>query len=228
MTGPVAPVVHIVDDDASFRKSLARLLETVGFSSVGYATGAEILASARLEEPGCVIVDLQMPELDGLELQQRLAERAPLLPVIFLTGQGSIDSTVRAVKAGAEDFLEKSGGSSALIQAIDRALLRYDGRRAERDRQRRLDSLVENLTAREAQVFELMVRGKRNKEIAHEISTSERTVKAHRHSIMEKLGVKSLAEAVSIAERTGLLSRQVTDRTGSFPKGQYAPERKPD
>jgi FixJ family two-component response regulator len=217
MTRTLTPVVHIVDDDTSFRTSLARLLETAGFSSVGYASGTEILASARLEQPGCVLVDLQMPELDGLELQQRLAEKAPLLPIIFLTGQGSIDATVRAIKAGAEDFLEKSGASTALIQAIERALLRYEGRRAERDHQFRLNSLVASLTAREAHVFELMVRGKRNKEIAFQIGTSERTVKAHRHSIMEKLDVRSLAEAVSIAERIGLLSREGADRRAELP-----------
>jgi FixJ family two-component response regulator len=130
---------------------------------------------------------------------------APLLPIVFLTGRGDIGSSVRAMKAGADDFLEKSASSKALLEAVKRALLRYEARRLEQDRLRALRTLVASLTARESQVFSLIIRGKRNKQIAYDLGTSERTVKAHRHNVMEKLGVRSLAEAVSIAERVGLL-----------------------
>jgi len=129
----------------------------------------------------------------------------PLLPIVFLTGHGDIGATVRAMKAGAEDFLEKPVSGTALLETIGQALLRYEARRKAHDRAHSLQALVEGLTAREYQVFDLMVRGKRNKQIAYQLSTSERTVKAHRRSVMEKLGVSSLAEAVSIAEGLGLL-----------------------
>jgi FixJ family two-component response regulator len=202
---PVGPIIHIVDDDKSFRTALGRLMEASGFRVASYGSGEEILAHLPGSEPGCILLDLHMPGLNGLELQDRLAKTAPLLPIVFLTGQGNIGASVRAIKAGAEDFLEKPASSKALLQAIDRALLQYEKRRMEHDRIQTLRALVTSLTPRESQVFGLIVRGKPNKQIAHVLSTSERTVKAHRHSIMEKLGVRSLAEAVSIAERLGLV-----------------------
>jgi FixJ family two-component response regulator len=204
---PVDPIIHIVDDDRSFRKAVERLMETSGFRVVSYNSADEILARLPSPDPGCILLDLQMPGLNGLELQSRLTESAPLLPIIFLTGHGDIESTVRAIKAGADDFLEKSASSTALLEAVRRALQRCEARRLEHDRLEALRALIAGLTQRESQVFGLIVRGKRNKQIAYELETSERTVKAHRHNIMEKLGVHSLAEAVSIAERVGLLER---------------------
>lgn len=201
----MAAIVHIVDDDKSFRTAIGRLLETSGFNVLGYASAAEILASLRVDEPGCILVDLQMPGLNGLELQKLLNEKAPLLPVIFLTGVGNVASTVLAMKAGADDFLEKPVSSEDLLAAVNRALQRYGARRVEHDRLDALRAKVASLTTRETQVFDLMVRGKRNKQIAYAIGVSERTVKAHRKSIMEKLNAQSFAEAVSIAERLGLL-----------------------
>ena len=202
---PVEPIIHIVDDDKSFRTAVGRVMEASGFRVASYGSGDEILAHLPSSEPGCILLDLQMPGLSGSELQDRLAEKAPLLPIIFLTGQGNIEASVRAIKAGAEDFLEKPASRKALLEAVERALLLYEKRRMEHDRIHALQALVASLTPRESQVFDLIIRGKRNKQIAYELSTSERTVKAHRHSIMEKLGVHSLAEAVSIAERLGLV-----------------------
>ena len=181
------------------------MIEAAGFRVASYESGDEILAHLPSSEPGCILLDLQMPGLSGSELQDRLAEKAPLLPIVFLTGQGNIEASVRAIKAGAEDFLEKPASRKALLEAIERALLLYEKRRMEHDRIHALQALVASLTPRESQVFGLIVHGKLNKQIAYELSTSERTVKAHRHSIMEKLGVRSLAEAVSIAERLGLI-----------------------
>ncbi|GEC34694.1 chemotaxis protein CheY [Sinorhizobium fredii USDA 205] len=201
---PVDPTVHIVDDDKYFRIAVGRLLETTGFRIASYESAEELLS--RLPTgPGCILLDLQMPGLSGLELQARLAEMAPLLPIVFLTGRGDIGTSVRAMKAGADDFLEKPVSSATLLAAVERALRRCETRRSEQDRTNALRALIASLTPREAQVFCMIVRGKRNKQIAYELSTSERTVKAHRHNVMEKLGVLSLAEAVSIAERLGLL-----------------------
>ncbi|MGO4622822.1 response regulator transcription factor [Ensifer sp. 2YAB10] len=198
-------VIHIVDDDKSYRTALARLMEASGFRVVTYSSGEELLAHLPGSDPGCILLDLQMPGLTGLELQDHLAEKAPLLPVVFLTGRGDITASVRAMKAGAEDFLEKPASREALLLAVERALLRLEIRRAELDRVHALQARLETLTPRELEVFGLIVRGKLNKQIAYDLGTSERTVKAHRHNVMEKLGVHSLAEAVSIAERLGLL-----------------------
>lgn len=199
------PVIHIVDDDKSFRTAVGRLIEASGFRVVLYESGDQILAHLPDVEPGCILLDLQLPGLSGLELQRRLGENAPLLPIIYLTGQGDIKASVMAMKAGAEDFLEKPAARKTLFEAIDRALLQYEKRRMEHDRVHMLEALVASLTPREAQVFDLIVRGKLNKQIAYALGTSERTVKAHRHCVMEKLGARSLAEAVSIAERMGRL-----------------------
>lgn len=148
-----------------------------------------------------------MPGLSGLELQARLADLAPLLPIVFLTGRGDIGITVRAMKAGAHDFLEKPASSAAVLEAVERALQLCETRRMEHDRAQALHTLLASLTPRESQVFDLIVRGKRNKQIGFELNTSERTVKAQRHKVMEKLGVRSLAEVVSTAERLGLLEK---------------------
>jgi FixJ family two-component response regulator len=201
----VRPIIHIVDDDRSFRTAVGRLIEASGFRVASYQSGDDILAHLPSSEPGCILLDLQMPGLSGPELQDRLAEKAPLLPIVFLTGHGDIEASVRAMKAGAEDFLEKRASGKSVLEAIERALIQFEKRRLEHDRVHALEALVANLTPRESQVFGLIVRGNRNKQIAYALSASERTVKAHRHSIMEKLGVRSLAEAVSIAERLGLL-----------------------
>ncbi len=200
----MVPTIHIVDDDRSFRVSIGRLIEASGYRSAIYESGDDILARLSGSEPGCILLDLQMPGLNGLELQGRLAEKAPLLPILFLSGVGSIEATVRAMKAGAEDFLEKPVSRERLLEAINRALVRYEEQRSSNAQALMLQALVASLTPREYQVFALAVRGKRNKQIAFELGTSERTIKAHRHSVMEKLGVTSLAEAVSIADRLGL------------------------
>jgi FixJ family two-component response regulator len=150
------------------------------------------------------LLDLDMPGLSGLALQERLVDQAPLLPIVFLTGHGDIRASVQEMKAGADDFLEKPATSEALLDAIGRALHRAESRRDEFDRAQAERSRLESLTPREFEVLRLIVRGKLNKQIAHVLGTSERTVKAHRHNLMEKIGARSLAETVSIAERLGL------------------------
>jgi RNA polymerase sigma factor (sigma-70 family) len=202
----MAPLVHIVDDDAAFRTAIARLLQACGYQVALYESGDRLLESAPGPEPGCILLDIRMTGLGGLELQDRLHERGIILPIVFLTGYGDIPSSVRAIKAGAEDFLSKPVSKETLLAAVERALARYQEAHERHARLAALRALVDTLTPRESEVFALVVRGKLNKQIAHELGTSERTIKAHRHSIMEKLQVQSVAEAVSIAARLGMLA----------------------
>ncbi|GLR84504.1 response regulator transcription factor [Bradyrhizobium iriomotense] len=199
-------LVHVVDDDASFRTAIERRLKLAGYDVATYASAQELLD--RLPDPdrlGCVLLDVQIPGLSGPELQTRLIELGSTLPIVFLTGHADTATTVRAIKAGAEDFLTKPVSSEQLIDAIERAMARHEAARSQRSRLESLRALVAALTPRERQVFDLIVRGKINKQVAHELGTTERTVKAHRHQVMEKMQARSLAELVSIAERLGML-----------------------
>jgi FixJ family two-component response regulator len=148
-----------------------------------------------------------MPAINGLQLQEELAKLSHSWPVIFITGHGDIPTSVRAIKAGAEDFLSKPVSKQTLLEAIERAFARFARDRRSRNQVNSLKSLIATLTPRESEVFSLMVRGKLNKQIAHVLGTSERTIKAHRHAVMQKLQVQSFAETVSIAERAGLLTQ---------------------
>lgn len=199
-------LVHIIDDDASFRTAVERRLKLAGYGVKTYSSAQQLLDFlSDADASGCILLDVQMPGLGGLELQSRLIERGSVLPIIFVTGYADTPTTVRAIKAGAEDFLAKPTSSEQLIDAIERAMARYESARHQRSELNGLNKLVATLTPRERQVFSLIVRGKINKQIAFELGTTERTVKAHRHQVMEKMQVKSLAELVSNAERLGLL-----------------------
>ena len=202
----MAPLVHIVDDDEAFRTAIARLLQASGYRVALYESGDQLLKSPPSSEPGCILLDIRMDGLGGLELQDRLSERGIILPIVFLTGYGDIPTSVRAIQAGAEDFLSKPVSKETLLAAVERALARYEEARELHVRLTSLRALVDTLTPRESEVFALVVRGTLNKQIAYQLGTSERTIKAHRHSIMDKLKVQSLAEAVSIAERLGMLA----------------------
>jgi FixJ family two-component response regulator len=199
-------LVHVIDDDASFRTAIERRLKFAGYEVETYSSGQQLLDRLpNVEKPGCILLDVQMPGLTGLELQSRLAERGSLLPIIFVTGHSDTPTTVRAIKAGAEDFLTKPASSEQLIGAIERAMVRFESASNQRSELDAFRGLVTTLTPRERQVFGLIVRGKINKQIAYELGTTERTVKAHRHQVMEKMQVSSLAELVSSAERLGRL-----------------------
>ncbi|MEH2499783.1 FixJ family two-component response regulator [Bradyrhizobium sp. AZCC 1678] len=206
MTG--APVVYIVDDDASFRGAISRVLKASGYAVVEFDSAADFLQNIPDAKPGCLLLDVQMPAFGGLELQQELAKLSHHWPIIFITGHGDIPTTVRAIKAGAEDFLSKPILRQTLLEAIDRALSRFAAIQQSQGRLDALNALIAKLTSRESEVFALMVRGKMNKQIAHLLGTSERTIKYHRQMIMQKLQVGSFAEAVSVAERTGILTPQ--------------------
>jgi RNA polymerase sigma factor (sigma-70 family) len=199
-------LVHVVDDDASFRAAIERRLKLAGYEVETYSSAQELLDRVSgVEKPGCVLLDVRIPGLSGPELQSRLIELGSILPIIFVTGNADTPTTVQAIKAGAEDFLTKPIPSEQLIDAIERAMVRYESARSQRGRLDAIRALVATLTPRERQVFDLIVRGKANKQVAYELGTTERTVKAHRHQVMEKMQVRSLAELVSSAERLGML-----------------------
>lgn len=205
------PLIRVVDDDPSFRRSMGRLLQASGYEVALYESGDKLLEAPVVDKPGCILLDLRMAGLDGLELQDRLIQRGHILPIVFLTGHGDIPASVRAIKAGAEDFLTKPVPKETLLAAVERALERGAKRREEHDQLAGLRALVASLTPRESEVFQLVVRGRLNKQIAFDLGTSVRTIKAHRHSIMEKLKVRSVVEAVSIAERLGILAMSSAD-----------------
>lgn len=199
-------LVHVIDDDASFRTAVARRLKLAGYDVETYSSAQQLLDRLPdAEAPGCILLDVQMPGLSGLELQSRLIERGSTLPIVFVTGYADTPTTVRAVKAGAEDFLAKPASSEQLIDAIERAMARYESARHQHSELGSFRRLVATLTPRERQVFNLIIRGKINKQIAFELGTTERTVKAHRHQVMAKMQVHSFAELVSNAERLGML-----------------------
>ena len=198
-------VIHVVDDDPSFRAGISRLLRKVGYEVTTYDSARQMLEKLPDEhKPGCILLDVRIPGLTGPELQDRLAELGSTLPIIFLTGHGDIPTTVQTMKAGAEDFLTKPVPKETLIAAIERAVARHQAAREKRDRLSALRALVATLTPREHEVFERVVEGKMNKQIGHELGATERTIKAHRHKVMEKMRVQSLAELVSLAERLGI------------------------
>jgi len=213
MTG--GPVIHIVDDDVSFRTAISRVLKLSGYEVAVYESAACFLRNVADARLGCILLDVRMPSFGGLQLQEELAKLSRGWPIIFMTGHGDIPTSVRAIKAGAEDFLSKPVSRKILLEAIERALVRHAATQQSQDQLNFLQSLVSTLTPREAEVFALMVRGRLNKQIAFQLGTSERTIKAHRHMVMQKLQVQSFAEAVSIAERMGLLAQLSTPDVGS-------------
>jgi len=203
-------VIHVVDDDASFRTAIARVLSASGFQVALYESAQKLLGAPPSGGAGCILLDVQMSGLSGPQLQERLVELGNILPIIFVTGHGDIPTSVQVMKAGAQDFLTKPVSRHQLLETIRHALDRYEQLHAQSLRVDALRSRVGRLTPRERQVFELVVRGWLNKQIAHELGTSERTIKAHRHMVMEKCEVRSLAELVIIAERMGIVPTSVS------------------
>jgi two-component system response regulator FixJ len=195
---PAERTVHVVDDDIAIRRSLERLLDAAGFHVVTYDTPLAFLDAAARLSPGCALVDIRMPEMDGLELQAILAERKIPLPVIVMTGQSDVQSAVRAMKAGAVDFVEKPYTDEVLLAAIEAALARADRADGDRDVAEAV-LLIATLSPREREVLEALVAGRPNKVIAFDLGISVRTVEVHRSRMMERLGVRQFAEAVRLA-----------------------------
>lgn len=199
-------VVHVVDDDVSFQTAIRRRLQLAGYEVQTYSSAEQFLDQQPNDnnQSGCLLLDVRIPRLSGPELQGRLHEAGSTLPIVFVSAHEDIQTTVQAVKAGAEDFLIKPVTSDALLAAIERAIAQHGVSRKLQSELNLLRANIATLTPREREVFDLVVRGKINKQIAFALGPTERTIKAHRHMVMEKMDVRSVAELVLIAERLGL------------------------
>jgi FixJ family two-component response regulator len=199
--------VFLLDDEPGMLKALTRLLKAEGFAVRGFTSAKTFLDAYRAEEPGCLVLDVAMPELNGLELQQRLTHAGWLLPIVFLTGHGDISMSVQAIKAGASDFLTKPVKDTDLLRAVRTALQRAEAQRDLILEAALLRQRYASLTPRECEVMEHVVAGRLNKQIAADLGTGEHTIKVHRARVMEKMGIESLADLVRAAERLGLGKR---------------------
>ena len=192
------PVVYVVDDDDGMRRALTVLITTVGYQPVAFAKPAEFLAKHDPGQPGCLVLDVRMPEMSGLEVQQHLNKAGSMLPVILISGHGDIPMAVQAMKDGAFDFLQKPFRDQELLDRINGALKLDGENRASVDRLADLTAREESLTPREREVLALVVDGKANKVIAIDLGLSERTVEIHRANVMEKMGARSVAHLVKM------------------------------
>lgn len=192
-------MVHLIDDEEALRRSVSFLLKTSGHAVTTWDSGIAFLKEARHAEQGCVLLDVRMPEMDGLEVQRTMAERGIAMPVIILTGHGDIGMAVAAMKAGAVDFLEKPFEKAALLAAVKTAFLRLDGQEQAQDRAQDARTRIAMLTPREQDVLAGLAGGLPNKSIAYDLDISPRTVEVHRANLMTKLGVSSLSDALRLA-----------------------------
>jgi FixJ family two-component response regulator len=204
MLATIQPTVHVVDDDRSFLTAVSRLLRASGFAVKTYESSRAFLSQRDADEPGCVVADLQMPEIGGLDLQAALGRARYPLPMLFLTGRADTAATVRAIRGGAEDFLEKRAPKEDLLDAVQRALARDVREREARARQQAVLARFETITVREREVLGHVLQGKLNKQIAGDLGIHERTVKVHRKSIMTKLEVRSVAALARLAQEMNI------------------------
>jgi len=197
-------IIHIIDDEDGVRRSAAFMLKTSGFAVRPWSSGVEFLKEVRHAETGCILLDIRMPEMDGLEVQQVLNERGVTMPVIVLTGHGDTAIAVRAMKAGAVDFLEKPFDTDVLLEAIERAFGRLDSEKNVLARAAEADVVLGALSGREREVLDGLAQGYPNKTIAYDLGISPRTVEVHRANIMTKLRARSLSEVLRIAFAAGM------------------------
>lgn len=197
-------LIHVVDDEEAIRRSASFMLKTSGFDVQTWPSGVAFLKEARNAASGCILLDVRMPEMDGLEVQQALIESGIAMPVIVLTGHGDISIAVRAMKAGAVDFLEKPFEKARLLEAIEEAFARLEDAAGRADRAQDAAVAIASLTAREREVLEGLAQGLPNKTIAYDLDISSRTVEVHRANLMSKLNVRSLSEALRIAFAAGM------------------------
>ena len=202
------PIVFIVDDDLSVRRSTERLLRAAGLKVQTFTSAREFLKNPRPNGPACLVLDVRMPGLSGIELQRELTQAGIQIPIIFITAHGDIPMTVRAMKAGAVEFLTKPFRSRALVDAVRAALERDQLAHKERSETEEIRERYEQLTSREREVMALVTAGMLNKQAAGELATTERTIKFHRAHIMQKMGTESLADLVRMAEKLGVSSQR--------------------
>jgi FixJ family two-component response regulator len=201
------PIVFIVDDDPSVRRSTERLIRSAGLRVQTFASAREFLKHPRYEGPACLVLDVRMPGLNGMDLQRELTQVGIQIPIIFITGHGDIPMSVRAMKAGAVEFLTKPFRSRGLLDAVHAAIERDQSAQKERSKTGALRQLHEQLTPREREVMALVVTGLLNKQVASELTTTERTIKFHRANIMQKMRAESLADLVRMAEKLGVSAK---------------------
>jgi len=197
-------LIHLVDDEEAIRKSAGFMLRTSGYAVQPWASGVAFLKEARNVDPGCVLLDVRMPEMDGLQVQQEMALRGIVMPVIVFTGHGDISTAVQAMKAGAVDFIEKPFEKAVLLHAIEQAFARMEAQDTAHERGTEARTRIAGLTPREQDVLQGLVQGYPNKTIAYDLGISPRTVEVHRANLMNKLGVRSLSDALRIAFAAGL------------------------
>ncbi len=207
MTTDVRPKVHIVDDDELVREAVSELVRSVGLEAATYSSGSEFLDRAASDVSGCVIVDMRMPGLSGIELQEQLAQRGFDMPVIVMSAFGDVSSAVRAMKAGAADFIEKPFNNQELLDLIQASLLRDQEARRNRKVELEVIRTAGNLTPREREVMDLVVAGRANKEVARELNISLKTVESHRAKVMEKMAADSLADLVRKAAQLSSIDK---------------------
>jgi FixJ family two-component response regulator len=205
MTGE-KPVVYVVDDDPSVRKALERLLHSAGHEAMTFLSAQDFLNFTHPAAPGCLILDVKMPGMSGLELQERMAERNISFPIVFITGHGTVPASVKALKAGAMDFLQKPFEDRDLLGAVSLGIEKHRRLRQEQKEMQALRARQDTLTPRECEVFGLVVGGLLNKQVAFHLGTTEKTVKVHRARVMEKMGAQSLADLVRFAEKLAIRS----------------------
>ena len=197
-------MIYIVEDDASFRKSMERLLHASDFETISCESATCFLAEKSIQHPACLLLDVRLPDIDGLDLQQALAEKGVHLPIVFMTGHGTIPMSVQAMKDGAIDFLPKPFDSTDLLDAIGLALERDRQHQKEQFEQEKLNELLDSLTPREQEILRWVITGKLNKQIAWKLGIAEKTVKVHRARVLQKLQVTSVAELVRFAEKANI------------------------
>jgi len=199
-------IVYVVDNDPSVRGALERLLRSAGYNALTFASAIEFFDFNCPDTPGCLILDIKMPKLSGLELQDRLSEKGVFIPIIFITGHGTVPASVKAFKAGAMDFLQKPFKDREFLDAVSRGIEKHRHLRRKQNEKKTLRTRLDTLTHREREVFSLVVSGMLNKQIAFDLGISEKTVKVHRAHVMDKMGAQSFADLVRFAEKLGIRS----------------------
>jgi FixJ family two-component response regulator len=203
------PIVFVVDDDTSVRKGLKRLIKSVGLGVETFASAREFMDYEHPDRPGCLVLDVRMPGLSGLDLQEELAAAGHHMPIVFITGHGSITMSVRAMKAGAVNFLEKPFEDQDLLDVIREAIEKDVQARQERRELANIRQRIDTLTPREYEVLRLVITGMLNKQIAAALGASEKTIKVHRSHVMRKMGIVSAAELARLAEKAGITPREL-------------------